>query len=133
MSETDKIAFGSGNDDAPKNQQRVSLGATGAPPDEGKLMAYLEGKLLPAEQHEIEKWLSEEGMESDALEGLRSLPADDSKNTIKRLNQNLDRTLKFKNRKKRQAKPDQSVLVAIVIILLLAVAAYLVIRFAAGK
>ncbi len=133
MSETDNIAYGAGNNDAGRNEARVSLGATGTPPGEDKLMAYLDGKLLPEEQYEIEKWLSDEGMESDAMEGLRTLPADDSKNAIKRLNQNLDRTLKFKNRKKRQAKPDQTILVAIVIILLLSVAAYIVIRFAAGK
>ena len=35
-----------------------------------QLIAYLEGRLSAEEQHDVELWLAEEGMESDALEGL---------------------------------------------------------------
>ena len=132
MSATDEIGDGPEQRGA-GNEQRVSLGMSGKPPAEDKLMAYLEGKLLPEEQRDIEQWLSEEGMESDAVDGLQSLPADDTQRTIKRLNQDLERTIKLKTRKRRQAKPDQTILVAVFIVLLLSVAAYVVIKYAVHK
>lgn len=69
---------------------------------EEKLMAYLEGKLSPAEQHEVEKWLAEEGMESDAIEGLQAMKPDETRHSVNRLNHNLRRTLL---RKKHRRKP----------------------------
>ena len=95
--------------------------------DQDKLMAYLEGKLPPGEQHEVEKWLSEEGMESDALEGLKMLPASEARQTVCRLDHQLHQTIKKKKRRK-QAGPDVITWVTICTILLLAVVAYLVIR-----
>ncbi|MCD6010800.1 MAG: hypothetical protein K0Q79_662 [Flavipsychrobacter sp.] len=93
-----------------------------------KLMAYMAGKLSAAEQHEVEQWLAEEGMESDALEGLHGQDHDDTKHTINRLNHNLRQTLHNKKRKRRPANNNYTSWIAIVIILMLAVLAYLVIR-----
>lgn len=95
---------------------------------EDKLMAYLAGKLSQAEQHEVEQWLADEGMESDALEGLRSQPAADTQHSVSRLNHNLRKNIIGKKRKRRPMKTDQFSWVAIVIILLLVVIAYIVIR-----
>ncbi len=95
---------------------------------EEKLMAYMAGKLSPAEQHEVEQWLAEEGMESDALEGLYGQNADETKHTVSRLNHDLRQTLHNKKRKRRPANNNYTSWIAIVIILMLVVVAYLVIR-----
>ena len=95
---------------------------------EDKLMAWLEGKLSPAEQHEVEQWLAEEGMESDALEGLHELKPDDTRHIVSRLNHNLRKTILSKKRKRRPLQTNQFTWVAIAIVLLLIVLAYIVIR-----
>ena len=97
---------------------------------EDKLMAYLEGKLPPAEQHEIELWLSEEGMESDALEGLRTLKPEDTLHTVDKLKHELRKTITGKKRRRRPLRTDHFTWMAIAIILLLVVVAYIVIRIA---
>ena len=100
------------------------------PLSEEKLMAYFEGKLSAAEQHDIELWLSEEGMESDALEGLRTMAPGDTKHTLNKLKHDLRKTITGKKRKRRPLKTNYLSLIAIAIILLLAVVAYIVIRIA---
>lgn len=95
---------------------------------EDKLMAYLEGTLPPAEQHEVELWLADEGMESDALEGLRKLKHNDMLHSVNKLNHHLRKTIFSKKRKRRKLGSDQFTWVAVLIILLLAIVAYLVIR-----
>lgn len=94
---------------------------------EDKLMAYLAGKLSPAEQHEVEQWLAEEGMESDAIEGLQGQNAEDTRHTVGRLNHGLRKTLHIKKRKRRGMSTNYLAWIAIVIILMLAVLAYIVI------
>lgn len=96
--------------------------------DEGKLMAYLEGRLTPGEQHEVELWLAEEGMESDALEGLKMAEAAKVKDTVNKMHHRLDQSLGQKKRKRRPMKTEQYTLVAIALILLLAIVAFFVIK-----
>ncbi len=116
MSEQDNISpFGSRND----KSARLS---------EDKLMAYLEGKLSPAEQHEVEQWLADESMESDALEGLQGHSTTETRHSVNRLNHSLRKNIFGKKRKRRPLKTDQFSWVAIVIVLLLVVIAYIVIR-----
>ncbi len=116
MSDTDNIfPFG------PENGKHGKL-------SEDTLMAYLEGKLSPAEQHEVEQWMAEDGMESDALEGLHQLDAHDTKVAVEKLNLNLRKTLSSKKRRRRPVRSEQYTWIAIAIILLLAVLAYIVIR-----
>ena len=95
---------------------------------EEKLMAYFEGKLSPAEQHEVEQWLADEGMESDAMEGLRNIKPEETRRAVNRLNHQLRKTIVSKKRGRRPLKQDQFTWVAVVIILLLVVLAYIVIR-----
>ena len=95
---------------------------------EDKLIAYIEGKLSPAEQHEVELWLADEGMESDALEGLHKLKPEETMHSVNKLNHHLHNALLSKKRKRRQPKTDQFTWIAIAIILLLIVVAYIVIR-----
>ncbi len=95
---------------------------------EATLMRYLEGKLSPAEQHEVEQWLATDGMESDALEGLHSLKPEETRHSVSRLNHQLRTTILSKKRKRRKLKTDYNTIIAIAVILLLAIIAYIVIR-----
>ena len=99
--------------------------------DQERLMAYLEGKLTPEEQHEVERWMDTEGMESDALEGLKMLPAEETRHVVTRLNHNLGKTIKHKKKRRGKPGPDIVTWVTIFTILLLAVVAFLVIRLLA--
>lgn len=113
-----------------KHSARISLDSKGTPPGEDKLMAYVHGKLLPEEQYAVEQWLNEEGLESDAIEGLQLLSTPEAKHSVQKLNTALNKTLRSKKRRPRSAKPDQTILIAVALILLLAVVAYIVIRIA---
>lgn len=97
---------------------------------EDKLMAYLEGRLSPEEQHEVEAWLAEEGMESDAIEGLKTIPANESKLVVNKLNYQLRGSLKGKTRRhSSQIIANQWGWLAIIIILLLCMLGYAVLHY----
>jgi len=100
---------------------------------EDKLMAYLEGRLSPEEQHEVEQWLADEGMESDAVEGLKQIEPGQAKMTVDKINHHLRKQLTTKKRKRRQISNNTWALVAIVVILLLIVVAYVVVKMSLKK
>lgn len=108
--------------------QKISLDAQGARPGDDALMDYLAGDLTPDEQREIEQWLSDEGMESDAVEGLQMMDAGETRHSVHRINHQLRKTLHNKNNRRRGVKTDQTTIIAIGVILLLAIVAWLVIR-----
>jgi hypothetical protein len=95
---------------------------------EGKLMAYLEGKLSPAEQRDVEKWLADEGMESDALEGLNMLGPTETRIAVGKLNHKLRKTLSGKGKRRKPLKTEYVTWAAIIFTLLLAISVYIVIR-----
>ena len=96
---------------------------------EEKLQAYLDGKLTVQEQHEVERWLSEQGMESDAVEGLKDLNHEAIKTSVNKLNYELRRQLAAKKRRHKNLHgTNQWSLLAIFIILLLCALAYIVIQ-----
>lgn len=96
---------------------------------EDKLMAYLQGKLSPEEQHEVEAWLAEEGMEADALEGLKELPVSETGNLVNKLNYQLRTELKKKARRRHTPIAENKwTWLAIIIILLLSIAGYAILR-----
>lgn len=92
------------------------------------LQAYLEGRLSPEQQREVETWLSEEGMESDAVEGLKELPARDTKQLVDRLNYNLHHELAKKKRRHSTIKDNQWAWLAILVVLMLCVLGFVVIK-----
>lgn len=101
---------------------------------EEKLMAYLEGKLSPGEQHEVEEWLSAEGMESDALEGLKALDAEETKKTVGKINYELRKELGARNKRRtKHIKDNKWSWLAILIVLMLAIVCYIAIRVAVQK
>ena len=116
-----------------KNNINISSSASlgnqkGGKLDDETIMAYLEGRLTAEEQHKVEQWLDAEGMESDAIEGLKEVDIQDTKEIVKRLNQNLSKLTSNKKRKRRPLQSQQYAILAIAIILLLAMVAYIIIR-----
>ena len=106
--------------------------------NEGKLpddmlLAYIEGALPPEQQHEIEMWLGQEGMESDAIEGLRSLSPAETRNTVTRLNHRLKKAITVRKRSRRYIKEGPWSYLAVIVILLLVVLAYIVLRMVVKK
>lgn len=95
---------------------------------EAQLLAYLEGRLSPAEQHEVELWLAAEGMESDAMDGLMALPPQETRNAVNRLNHKLHKEIgNTKKRSRRPVETNSITLTAIAVVLLLAVIAYVIV------
>jgi succinate dehydrogenase/fumarate reductase flavoprotein subunit len=94
---------------------------------EEQLRAYLEGKLNAEQQREVEKWLAEEGMENDAIEGLKEISAGQAQKSVNRINQNLNKRLNIKDKRKISFN-DLSTYIAIILMLLIAVVAYYVLR-----
>lgn len=95
---------------------------------EDKLMAYLEGRLSPKEQHEVEQWLADEGMESDAIEGLNTISAPETRDIVDKLNYKLTNVVTTRKRKRRKPLTSQFTIIAIILILILAVVAFLFIK-----
>jgi len=95
---------------------------------EDKLLAYLEGRLTPAEQHEVEAWLAAEGMEADALEGLKELPVDETKQLVNNINYNLHARIKKDKRRHKPITDNKWAWLATLIILLLCILGYIVLN-----
>jgi anti-sigma factor RsiW len=96
---------------------------------EDMLQAYLEGRLSAEEKRKVELWLSEEGMESDATEGLKELPASETQKIVGKLNANLNKTLTAKRKRRAKAiKENKWGWIAVIVILLLCLLAYFIIQ-----
>ncbi len=108
----------------------LNPGLTGPPTPltEEQLMAYLAGKLPAALQHAVEHWLAEDGMESDAIEGLKTIDPEETSHIVNRLNTHVKSNLKGKRKRNKTAKNDPATIVAVIIILLLSLTAYLVLK-----
>jgi anti-sigma factor RsiW len=94
-------------------------GESGGKLTDEQLMAYLEGRLSESERHEVEGLLSEESMESDALEGLHALNPEEVRSIRHKLNTSLQKTLGKKRRTRRGLASQQWNIIAIVLLLLL--------------
>lgn len=99
--------------------------------DQQTLLLYLQGKLSAEQQHEVEKQMMDNDFESDALEGLQDFK---NKKNINLLVEQLNKDLKKRTEKKKRSRQklqvhiDPWVIVSIVIILLLAVLAFVIIK-----
>lgn len=100
--------------------------------DNQKLMDYLAGKLPDAEKNEVERWMAEQPeFGEDALEGLSAFSKDaDLHLYVDHLNKDLNKLLKDKKarREKRKLKDQPWVYITLITILILAVAAFYVVR-----
>lgn len=99
--------------------------------DQETLLRYLQGKLSPSEQHEVEKQLLDSDFEADALEGLQQVKDDQQLQLmLGQLQRDLKKKTEKKNafRKKLRIKEQPLFWIAIVIILLLVVVSYFIIQ-----
>ncbi len=100
---------------------------------EERLRAYIDGSLSPAEQHEVEQWLSEEGMESDALEGLQPAAAEENIRSAERVNRRLARQLRKDKLRKKHPYTTYWTVIALLVILLVCILGYWVLRLSLGS
>ncbi len=112
------------NDILKKNEGRL--------PDD-ILMPYVQGKLSPEEQHEIELFLAEDGPESDAVEGLKDYSERELSETVRKVNSRLAQSLNKPKRRTQSIKKTPWGITGILLILLLCLAAYMVIYFLTKK
>lgn len=100
---------------------------------EEKLLAYLEGRLSPEEQYEIEQFLAEEGPESDAIDGLQHMDTNEIKHAVSHINKKLRRDALSSRKKKMNGGSERFWgWIAIIVVLLLTALGYLVVHLA-GK
>ncbi len=98
--------------------------------DNQQLMDYLAGKLSDEEKHEIEMQLADNDFMKDALEGLETVKDKKDINLfVDQLNRELHKKLKQKQKRKQKRKLLQQrwVYAAIVLILALVIATWLMI------
>ena len=99
--------------------------------DQETLLLYLQGKLSTEQQHEVEKQMMDNDFEADALEGLQDFK---NKKNINVLVEQLNRDLKKRTEKKKRSRRNREIhidpwtIISIVLILLLAMMAFVIIR-----
>jgi len=99
--------------------------------DNQQLMDYISGKLSGPEKYEVEKWLSDHEFTNDAMEGLQQLNKSGKlQQYVDQLNKDLKGYLQQKKikRDKRKLKNIQWVYLAIVLIITMAIIAYVIIE-----
>lgn len=99
--------------------------------DQQTLLLYLQGKLSEEKKHEVEKKLSQNEFDDDALEGLQEIKDKQQiQYMVEMLNRDLKkRTAKKKLRREKMRIKDQPWLyISILILLLLIAISYIVIR-----
>ncbi|SRR5579871_4917757 len=99
--------------------------------DTQKLIDYLNDKLSYKERNEVERWITDNEIANDAVEGLQQLK--NKKNLqayVDQLNKNLQNQLQQKKQRnqKRRIKEYPWIYFTIIAILVLCIIAYLVIR-----
>ncbi len=98
--------------------------------DNQKLIDYINGKLSGDEKHEVEKWMADNNITNDAVEGLQNIK--EKKNLsqyVEQLNNNLQIQLEKKKdyRIKKKLKEYPFIYFAITLILLFCIIAYIVV------
>ncbi|MGZ5247716.1 MAG: hypothetical protein ACXWV5_11745 [Flavitalea sp.] len=99
--------------------------------DNQKLMDYLSGKLSSQEANEVEQWLNENEFGEDALEGLQKVRSKEDINLhVELLNKQLGTFIRQKKQRRDRRKIDNLgwSIVAILVVILLVVLAYIVLK-----
>jgi anti-sigma factor RsiW len=97
--------------------------------DNQKLMDYLSGKLSEQEKHEVERWMVDNDFENEAMEGLQELQGKKNlEGYVDQLNKELHQYIRQKKdrREKRKLNNPFWVYVAIALVLLFILLAYMV-------
>ena len=99
--------------------------------DNQKLMDYISGKLSGQEKHEVEQWMIDNKFENETLEGLQAVKdKKDLEAYVGQLNKELNVYLQQKKdrRDKRKIKNIPWAYLAILLVLVLIVIAYIIIQ-----
>jgi hypothetical protein len=108
------------------------LGNSNKDIDNQKLMDYLAGKLSGQEKHEFEKQMAENAMVNDAVEGLQQFRDQKKLDTyVEQLHKQLNQHLEQKKHSRSNWfhwKYEQWIYLAVILVLILIVIAYVVIR-----
>jgi hypothetical protein len=99
--------------------------------DNQKLMDYLAGKLPEQERHEVEKWMADNEFANEAVEGLQGFSGKKNlEGYVEHLNKELHKYIQQKKdrRENRRFRENRWVYLAIIMILAIAIIAYMVIR-----
>jgi hypothetical protein len=99
--------------------------------DSQKLIDYVNGSLSDEEKHEVEKWMADNRIGSDAIEGLQNIK--DKKDLplyVEQLNKNLQEQLQKKKeqREQRTLKEPPWIYFAVILVLLLCIVGFFVLR-----
>jgi hypothetical protein len=93
-------------------------------------MDYVAGKLSEQEKHEVEMWMVDNEFENEALEGLQQMAGNKKLDGyVDQLNKELHQYIKGKKDRRDKRRIDTSfwIYAAIVLVLLIAILAYMVI------
>jgi len=104
--------------------------------DNQQLMDYLSGKLSGEELHELEKSMAGDDFLNDAVEGLQQVGNKKTMESyVEELNAAMQKSLQKKKQRRlrRQLKEEPWTYLAIILVIVLCVLAYLVIRQALVK
>jgi anti-sigma factor RsiW len=99
--------------------------------DNQKLMDYLAGKLSEQEKHEVEAWMVDNDFDNEAMEGLQDFSAKkDINNYVDQLNKELNQYIQAKKQRRERRKIQEQpwTYLAIFLILVLIILAYIVIK-----
>lgn len=114
----------------PENYKEI-LSHLSSQVDQETLLLYLQGKLSDEKKHELEKQLTQDEFNSDALEGLEAMK---DKEQIQYMVEMLNRDLRKKTEKKKKLREKMKIqyqpwiYVSILILLLLIILSYIVIH-----
>ena len=98
--------------------------------DQETLLLYLQGKLSPEKQHEVEKQITDSEFDSDAFEGLQKIKDQQRlQSIVNQLNYDLKRKTARKKayKEKFRLKEEPWLMLSIIIILLLVIISFMVI------
>jgi anti-sigma factor RsiW len=99
--------------------------------DNQQLMDYLSGHLSGAELHELERSMADSEFVNDAVEGLQHISdKKDLQLYVDQLNAAMQKNLRKKKqrRQKRRLKDEPWGIIAVVLVILLCIIAYLIVR-----
>lgn len=99
--------------------------------DNQKLMDYVAGKLSETEKNEVERWMADNEFAAEAMEGLEQFSSKkDIGGYVDQLNKELNQYIKQKKnrRERRKLKEQPWTYLAIFLVLVLVVIAYVIIK-----
>ena len=99
--------------------------------DNQQLMDYLSHQLSQAQQHDVEKTMTDDAFVNDAVEGLQQIPGNKNINAyVEQLNDELNKQIaKNKKRKeKRRLKDSPYTYLTIIVLLVLIVICFIVVK-----